>query len=413
MKISKLSVQQLSIPEKEKYKIYRDDKLTGFCVRVTRNGVKTFIVDKKVDKKVRRITIGRFGQLTVEQARQQAQKILSQLCIGINPQEDKDKDNNLITLGSAFEDYLLARKSLHPSTIAEYRSVMAREFQDWQSKPLNEINSEMVAKRHAMIGSRSHYSANKAFKVIRAIFNFSMYNYDDPSGNPSIAQNPVVKISKTRAWFPKHRRRSKISNHELKIWFKAVSRLRNKNELSIANSAKHYLLTLLFTGLRREEAIRLIWSEYKSKDSKVAKTQRIVDLQEKTILIPDPKNRQEHLLPLPNYLISLLKRHKESVQSMYVFPNAKGTAPITEPRKIMNHLSQETGVTFMISDLRRTFISIAESLDIPAYALKRLLNHKIIESDVTAGYIVSDVERLKAPMQKIEDFILATVIEND
>lgn len=59
-------------------------------------------------------------------------------------------------------------------------------------------------------------------------------------------------------------------------------------------------------------------------------------------------------------------------------------------------------------DLRRTFITIAESLDIPAYALKRLLNHKM-NGDVTAGYIMLDVERLRNPMQMIADHILLKV----
>lgn len=48
----------------------------------------------------------------------------------------------------------------------------------------------------------------------------------------------------------------------------------------------------------------------------------------------------------------------------------------------------------MIHDLRRTFITIAESLDISAYALKRLLNHKM-NNDVTAGHIIIDAERLR------------------
>lgn len=55
--------------------------------------------------------------------------------------------------------------------------------------------------------------------------------------------------------------------------------------------------------------------------------------------------------------------------------------------------------------LRRTFITIAESLDIPVYALKRLLNHKMTQ-DVTAGYIIMDVERLRKPMQQITDCLL-------
>ena len=61
---------------------------------------------------------------------------------------------------------------------------------------------------------------------------------------------------------------------------------------------------------------------------------------------------------------------------------------------------------FTLHDLRRTFITIAESLDIPGYALKRLMNHKD-PNDVTAGYIVSDVERLRGPMQRITEFLVA------
>ena len=55
--------------------------------------------------------------------------------------------------------------------------------------------------------------------------------------------------------------------------------------------------------------------------------------------------------------------------------------------------------------MRRTFATVAESLDIPAYALKRLLNHAT-GADVTAGYIVPTTERLREPMQKITDYIL-------
>ncbi len=49
--------------------------------------------------------------------------------------------------------------------------------------------------------------------------------------------------------------------------------------------------------------------------------------------------------------------------------------------------------------------NIAESLDIPTYALKRLPNHAN-GADVAAGYIVASTERLREPMQKITDFVL-------
>ena len=56
-------------------------------------------------------------------------------------------------------------------------------------------------------------------------------------------------------------------------------------------------------------------------------------------------------------------------------------------------------------DLRRTFVTIAESLDVPHYALKRLLNHRLT-CDVTAGYIVSQPERLRAPVEAVAARIL-------
>ena len=63
-----------------------------------------------------------------------------------------------------------------------------------------------------------------------------------------------------------------------------------------------------------------------------------------------------------------------------------------------------SGVPFMLHDLRRSFITVAESLDLSHYAIKRLVNHKI-SGDVTAGYVVPDVNRLREPMQRITDRI--------
>lgn len=51
---------------------------------------------------------------------------------------------------------------------------------------------------------------------------------------------------------------------------------------------------------------------------------------------------------------------------------------------------------------------MAAGLDISSYALTRLMNHKM-SGDVTAGFIVTDVERLGKPMQQITDYFLKCV----
>lgn len=78
---------------------------------------------------------------------------------------------------------------------------------------------------------------------------------------------------------------------------------------------------------------------------------------------------------------------------------------LIEPKKHIARVIAASGVRFTIHDLRRTFITVAESIDIPPYAIKRMVNHKL-RGDVTAGYIVSDLERLRDPVQRVTDYML-------
>jgi hypothetical protein len=55
-----------------------------------------------------------------------------------------------------------------------------------------------------------------------------------------------------------------------------------------------------------------------------------------------------------------------------------------------------------------SYITVTESIDVSEYVLKRLLNHKM-RNDVTAGYIVSDVEGLREPMQRISDYLTLVI----
>ena len=105
-----------------------------------------------------------------------------------------------------------------------------------------------------------------------------------------------------------------------------------------------------------------------------------------------------------NISIDDLEERRQLAVNEYVFPDRGGTGCLVEPRRQMKHVIDQSGVKFSVHDLRRTFITIAESLDISAYTLKRLINHKV-SSDVTDGYIISDAERLRVPAQQIADFL--------
>ena len=151
------------------------------------------------------------------------------------------------------------------------------------------------------------------------------------------------------------------------------------------------MLLLLFTGLRRTEGMTLKWDA--------------VDLTERTLLLSDTKNKEPLKLPLSDFVYGMLKERQELATSPYVFPGDGEYGHLIEPRKQMRKVTKASGVSFTLHDLRRTFITAAEGLDISIYAIKRLVNHKMT-GDVTAGYVVPDAERLRVPMQQITDYLL-------
>jgi integrase len=158
-----------------------------------------------------------------------------------------------------------------------------------------------------------------------------------------------------------------------------------------------YLELLVLTGLRRREGARLRWTD--------------IDLKGRTLIVRDTKNHEDHTLPLSDRLLDMFKRRYKFADGLpkptgYVFPGAGTTGYLADPRKQANRVIAASGVDFTLHDLRRTFTTVADSLDLSAYAIKRLINHKM-RGDVTAGYVIADVERLRKPMQQITDFMLS------
>ena len=395
MRLTKQQVDKIEVPTSGQL-FYRDDVLKGFALRVTESGARSFILEKRVAGKVKRITLGRYPDISVEQARKQAHKLLGKIATGINPiAERKASKQRAITLQEALTDYLKVRKSMKASTKADYQKVIKSVFPDWLDKPLLDITKDMIAKRHAQYGSmRSESAANLAMRIMRAVFNFAAGQYEDEQGKSLILENPVKRLSHTRAWYRVSRRQTIIKKHELPRWYEAVMNIEMERSTNIADSIRDFLLLLLFTGLRRSEAAKLKWDN--------------VDFEAKTLTIHDTKNHEQHVLPLSDFLYDMLSKRKAQFESIYVFNGREPNSYIIEPRKVMDKIIERSGVQFTPHDLRRTFITIAESLDIPAYALKRLLNHKN-KADVTAGYLVIDVERLRKPMEQITDMLLKLI----
>ena len=380
MKITKRAVDSIPLPAKG-YALYWDDELKGFGLRVTSSGVKSFILQKRIHGKDHRITLGRYGGITAEQARKDAQIKAGLIAGGGDPVADKRRANLAKkTLAEVLADYSEARNAITDSTRKDMAGVLKRYSADWLKKPINTITPDKVLARHKKIGQETPASANKWGRYLRALLSFAAGRYTDTEGRPILTDNAVKVLSRARSWYRVERRQSVIQPHQLAAWWDAVTRLRN-------TAHKDCLLTLMLTGLRKEEARTLLWKD--------------VDFTARTLTVHNTKNHSSHTLPMGPYLAAMLNARERL--GPLVFMSTHGQ--VGNLRYSLESIAKASGVKFMAHDLRRTFATIAESLDIPAYALKRLMNHKT-QGDVTGGYLVITTERLRGPMERIEDFVL-------
>jgi hypothetical protein len=134
----------------------RDTVLGGFGLRITEEGTKSFIVEKRINGRVRRETLGRDAPLSVEQARREAQWFLGRVAMGIDPvAERKTAQAQAVTLAQAFEDFRKARKSLKPKTLNDYSRNLEHYLHGWVRKPITTLTKAMVSRRHREIGEGS------------------------------------------------------------------------------------------------------------------------------------------------------------------------------------------------------------------------------------------------------------------
>ncbi len=374
---------------------YYDTNVVGLSVRVTTTGVKSFVVRKFMNNKAVRTTLGHYPAMTIAQARVAARAVLNTISSGVNPNHQKIAQRiKSVTLQEAMNDYISNRNhALKPKTIKDYRSIFIGYLSDWSNKELVNITRSMVVVKHRSIGKKSIYRANATMRLLRAIFNFAITEYESSNDIPIITHNPVQKLS--RNWFKENVRTSIIEPNDLKNWFTAVNALpNNKANIAYKNTSEtvqDYLKLLLLTGLRPSEGINLKWSD--------------IDFKNQLLSIKDTKNREDHTLPLTEHIINLLKAREIISQGDFVFPGHDPKKALVNPNKQVKKVIEDSGVQFLLHDLRRTFATYADSLGIQHNTIKRLMNHK--NNDVTSThYIHQSIETLRDPMQKITEYIL-------
>jgi len=416
IKFTIAALANLDTPEDNKTCEYGDTEIKPLHCRVRPSGHKSLSVYMRPKGSPRsvRVTISDFDKNTkMPKVRAAANELVSQMQQGINPIEaeraakeaavlaEKKAEAESMTLQRALdmythEDRIATGKNdsedaIKQNTADGYKSHIEKHLDDWLNMQLRDINPKMVRDRHTRIKKKVPVAANNVMRTLRAVYNYASEETEDANGVPTLPPNPVRKMK--RKWVKETRRSNFVKPTMLKDWWKSTEKIAGtrkgtrRDDVPIYKGdgalARDYLQFVILTGLRRREASSLLWKN--------------VDLKGKTATILDTKNKDNLELPLSDYVLEILERRNK--KDNYVFP-------IVEVKKFLAWVRDDSGVEFTIHDLRRSFITYAEALDIGLLTIKAMVNHRIATNDVTGGYARITVERMREPMQRITDYVL-------
>jgi len=356
-----------------------DSELKPFGIRIQKTQ-KVFFVRKYIGVKQIRVSIDTTSNISADTARKRALEIISQINAGINPNAEKAKAREQgRTLAEVMELFFVSRKRIKERTVETYSRHVNSYLSGWKDVPLKQISKDMIASRHLTIGKKhGGATANGVMRTFRALYNFAK-NLDE-----TLPENPVKRLSAIRQWFRVDRRTTLIKSNDMPAFWQSLNNLKNP-------IIREYLKLILFTGLRRREGLRLEWKH--------------VDMDNRTFVIIDPKNHNDHILPMSEPIFQIFQSMAEIRENDFVFAGTGKSGHLEEPIRAIRQIEKEAGIKFCVHDLRRTFGTIAENV-VSYTVLKRLMNHSQA-GDVTQGYLILTLDNLRIEIERVSNKILS------
>lgn len=442
-------IERLACPDGKQQAFMRDRDTKGLRVRVTANGAKSYVFEKKLDRQTVRRTIGDVSDWSIDAARVEARRLSVMLDVGVDPRQvERDQQAAAvekktaelakaeadkvaaITVHEVWLKYVEIRRPFwgdlhyqdHINKIqpgGEKRKkrggpglTIAQPLAALMPLALKDLDQPTIEAWAAKEGKTRPTSARLAWRLLTVFLTWCSEQAEYAALLP--AKNPA-KTKKAREALGKAGVKSDVLQRgQLAAWFAAVRQINNP-------TISACLQVLLLTGARLNEVLTMRWED--------------VNIQWKGICIND-KIEGSREIPLTSYvekLITALPRRNE-----YVFASAralamnekniarrarksaaKGKTPpagailetsatgyISEPNTQHTRACRTAGLEGLtLHGLRRSFKSLTEWLEVPVGVVAQIQGHKP-SATAEKHYTVRPLELLALHHEKIEAWML-------
>jgi integrase len=355
-----------------------DALVPGFGVRVSDKGRKTFILVARYpgSSNPTRRALSEYGALTLEKARERARDWIEMLRRGVDPREDKERQqlaeqrNRENSFRAVAEEFIrLAVIGPDPNTPKQRKGrEMRREIENefisrWGSRPITDITArDVVAVLDEAVARGAPYQAHNLLGHIRRLFNWAIgrhiYGLD---------KSPCDRMKSKDVIGPKLSRTRVLSDAELRALWAATERM------GCPYAPLYRMLAL--TGQRKSEVAEARWSEF--------------DLDRKLWTIPAERMKgknevaRPHHVPLTDEVIAILNGLPRFKSGDHLFSTSFGVKPVNNFVKAKASLDRamlaELGKLdpFVIHDIRRTMRTGLSALSVRPDVAELVIAHAL------------------------------------
>jgi integrase len=282
-------------------RIIWDTELRGFGVRVETSGTKSFLIRYRPKGNGRNgpkrfVTIGRYGAMTPEQARNEARSKLAAVARGDDPAEARDQAKEAPTLSQLIERFLAEQVTVKKkaSTAALYTHYLTGlVIPTLGSKKAGLVSHGDIAKLHGAIGKTRPVTANRVVATLSGLFSYGAKIGELPHEfNPTKGIEPYKERPRQRYLSTVELARLGDALHEAETiglaWHADETKATAKHSPTPENRRRKLdpyaiaaIRLLLLTGARLREVLHARWDWF--------------DAERGMLLLPDSKTDEKSI----------------------------------------------------------------------------------------------------------------------
>jgi integrase len=351
------------------------DAVTGFGVRITKNGVRSFILRYVFEGTEYRHTIGTYPTWSVSAARAEAKDWRVKIDRGDShplgakrdARDTRKKRAEAMTYAEAVRDYVKREQEgrKQNATSGAVQLALLRDGADWKDKPLVEVTSTLIRRKLEAIRDGDPkatppirprgYTANRFHAYLSTFFRWAA----EP-GVELVPSSPMIGLR--RPWDGEEARDRTYSDAEIKALWKAGD--------TLGGVPGAFLKVAILTGKRRGALAAMRW----------------VDISEDGIWSPPPDTRLKkrtkrlHGVPLPRLaqrVIAPLRPKTDDVDaSPYVFPGRSRGTHLDAGSPFRQAVKEASGIPDYITHaLRHTLETRLAEMRVPPHVRDAALDH--------------------------------------